>query len=127
MNRQNGEDMAWIHLAIVEDRKKIFSALLALGCELNFPLSGTTGMSTVALAVWHGRKDMIAPLLDAGADPDGEFDGRAALEHAARAGMVKEMVLLVERGATRRVQRRTDGEYRFSVRRCMSRLGIEVW
>jgi hypothetical protein len=82
--------------AVIQDDPLIVGALLRAGADTELPAGNRA--APLALAIELGRDRIAGTLIDAGADLRREYEGRAALWHAAKAGRAAVLNHLILRG-----------------------------
>jgi len=85
---------------ILADDREAVRSMLATATENVLDRDDTTGITPLALAAMGGDEEIVAALLDAGADPNAtNRDGSTALHAAAFMGQADVIRLLLDRGA----------------------------
>lgn len=83
--------------AVHRDDPGMVELLIGAGADVN--LTNDYGVTPLSLACTNGSAEVVARLLDAGADPEVRTEGETALMTAVRTGSVDVVELLIARGA----------------------------
>ena len=101
VNAPQGDGATALHWAVYFDDAETTALLIRAGAKVN--VRNSYGVSPFALAAEQGNAPIIEQLMKAGADPDDPVNyvnaGETPLMHAARAGSVDAVNLLVRAGA----------------------------
>ena len=86
-----------LHWAVHRDDLGAVELLIGAGADVN--LTNDYGVTPLSLACTNGSAEVVARLLDAGADPEVRTEGETALMTAVRTGSADVVELLVAHGA----------------------------
>ena len=86
-----------LHWAVHRDDPAMVDLLVGAGADVN--LTNDYGVTPLSLACTSGSAEVVARLLDAGANPEVRTEGETALMTAVRTGSVDAVELLITRGA----------------------------
>ena len=86
-----------LHWAVHRDDLEMVELLIRAGADVT--VTNDYGVVPLFLACTNGSADVVARLLDAGADPEARTEGETALMTAVRTGTVDAVKLLIAHGA----------------------------
>ena len=97
-----------LHWAVHRDDLVAVELLIGTGADVN--VTNDYGVTPLYLACTNGSADVVARLLDAGADPEARTAGETALMTAVRTGSVDIVEVLIANGADLGATQRESGQ-----------------
>jgi len=98
-NAREADGTTALHWAVQADDRRMVDVLIAAGARVT--TANEYSVTPIALAATNGNADIIASLLNAGADPNSSMlEGETVLMTAARTGNPDAVRMLAERGAS---------------------------
>ena len=97
-----------LHWAVHRDDLVAVELLINAGADAS--VTNDYGVTPLYLACTNGSAEVVAPLLDAGADPEARTAGETALMTAVRTGSVDIVELLIANGADLDATQRESGQ-----------------